>query len=103
MKQEIVENDIKTWSNIKDQIYGNVGTARRDSLEREMEPFKIGLMLKKARESKNLTQEELGQKVEKKRTYISRVENDGSNITLGTLFEIVEKGLGGKVKISFEF
>jgi len=27
------------------------------------------------------------------------VENDGSNITLKTLFEIVEKGLGGKVTI----
>ena len=103
MKQEIVDNDIKSWSNIKDQVYGNIGTERRDNLEREMESFKVGLMLKKARESKNLTQEELGQIVAKKRTYISRVENDGSNITLGTLFDIVEKGLGGKVKISFEF
>ncbi len=103
MKQEIVDNDIKSWSIIKDQIYGNIGTERRDKLEREMESFKVGLMLKKARESKNLTQEELGQIVSKKRTYISRVENDGSNITLGTLFDIVEKGLGGKVKISFEF
>jgi hypothetical protein len=45
----------------------------------------------------------LGQIVDKKRTYISRVENDGSNITLKTLFEIVEKGLGGKVKISIDF
>jgi transcriptional regulator with XRE-family HTH domain len=40
--------------------------------------------------------------VDKKRTYISRIENDGSNITLKTLFEIVEKGLGGKVKISIQ-
>jgi len=40
--------------------------------------------------------------VDKKRTYISRVENDGSNMTLKTLFEIVEKGLGGKVKISIQ-
>jgi hypothetical protein len=40
--------------------------------------------------------------VDKKRTYISRIENDGSNMTLKTLFEIVEKGLGGKVKISIQ-
>jgi hypothetical protein len=40
--------------------------------------------------------------VDKKRTYISRVENDGSNMTLKMLFEIVEKGLGGKVKISIQ-
>jgi transcriptional regulator with XRE-family HTH domain len=64
--------------------------------------FKIGLLLRKAREDKNLTQEQLGELVDKKRTYISRVENNGSNLTLKTLYEIVEKGLGGKVKISIE-
>jgi hypothetical protein len=30
------------------------------------------------------------------------VENDGSNINLKTLFDIVEKGLGGKVNIAIE-
>jgi transcriptional regulator with XRE-family HTH domain len=59
-------------------------------------------LLKKAREEKHLTQEQLGQLVDKKRTYISRVENDGSNMTLKTLYDIVEKGLGGKVKIQIE-
>jgi transcriptional regulator with XRE-family HTH domain len=49
-----------------------------------------------------MTQEELGQLIDKKRTYISRVENDGSNITLSTLYDIVEKGLGGKVRISID-
>jgi len=47
-----------------------------------------------------MTQEELSQIIDKKRTYISRVENNGSNITLSTLFDIVEKGLDGKVNIS---
>ncbi len=96
-------NDILSWSEIKDQVYGEKGTERRDNLEREAESFKIGLLLKKARESRHMTQEELGQIIDKKRTYISRVENDGSNITLSTLFEIVEKGLGGKVNISIDF
>jgi hypothetical protein len=31
------------------------------------------------------------------------VENDGENITLRTLFDVVERGLGGKLKISVEF
>lgn len=100
MKTE--NKEISTWTEIKDKVYGNKGTERRDNLEREAESFRIGLLLKKARESQNMTQEELGQKVDKKRTYISRVENNGSNITLSTLFEIVEKGLGGKVIISIE-
>ncbi|MCL4483277.1 MAG: helix-turn-helix transcriptional regulator [Bacteroidetes bacterium] len=102
MKAENSNKDISTWSQIKDQVYGEKGTERRDNLEREAESFRIGLLLKKARESRNMTQEELGQIIDKKRTYISKVENNGSNITLSTLFEIVEKGLGGKVNISID-
>ena len=102
MEAENSNKDISTWSQIKDQVYGEKGTERRDNLEREAESFRIGLLLKKARESRNMTQEELGVIIDKKRTYISRVENNGGNITLSTLFDIVEKGLGGKVNISIE-
>ena len=94
--------DTKSWKDIKNTVYGEKGTERRDELERGFESFKIGLLLRNAREEKNLTQEQLGELIDKKRTYISRVENDGSNMTLKTLFEIGEKGLGGKVKISIE-
>jgi transcriptional regulator with XRE-family HTH domain len=58
--------------------------------------------LRNAREQRNLTQDQLGILLNKKRTFISRVENDGSNLTLKTLYDIVEKGLGGKVQISIE-
>jgi DNA-binding XRE family transcriptional regulator len=92
----------RSWKEIKDEVYGQKGTARRDEVEREFQSFKIGLLLKKAREEKHLTQEQLAELVDKKRTFISRLENDGSNMTLKTLFEIVEKGLGGKVKISIQ-
>jgi ribosome-binding protein aMBF1 (putative translation factor) len=92
----------KSWKEIKDDVYGKKGTDRRDELDRDFESFKIGLLLRKAREEKHLTQEELAQLIEKKRSYISRVENNGSNLTLKTLYEIVEKGLGGKVNISID-
>ena len=92
----------KSWKNIKNEVYGKKGTERRDTLDREFESLKIGLLLKKAREEKHLTQEQLGEIVDKKRTYISRIENNGSNLTLKTLFDIVEKGLGGKVNISID-
>ncbi|MCK9450887.1 MAG: helix-turn-helix transcriptional regulator [Bacteroidales bacterium] len=94
--------DTKSWKDIKDSVYGEKGTERRDELERDFESFKIGTLIRKAKEEKKLTQEQLGDLIDKKRTYISRVENDGSNITLKTLFDIVEKGLGGKVNISIE-
>lgn len=91
--------ETKSWKEIKDNVYGKKGTPRRDKLDREFETFKVGLLLKKAREEKHLTQEQLAQRVDKKRIYISRVENDGSNMTFKTLYDIVEKGLGGKVRI----
>lgn len=92
----------KSWKEIKDSVYGEKGTERRDQLDFDFQGFKIGLLLKKAREEKQMTQTELGALVDKKREYISRIENNGSNITLKTLFEIVEKGLGGKVNIQIE-
>jgi DNA-binding XRE family transcriptional regulator len=94
--------DTKRWKDIKDKVYGEKGTERRDQLERDFESIKIGILLRKAREERNLTQEQLAEIIDKKRTYISRVENNGSNLTLKTLYDIVEKGLGGKVNISIE-
>ena len=93
-------SSIKSWKKIKDEVYGKKGTSRRDSLERDAKSFSIGLQLRNAREQKKLTQDELGTLINKKRTFISRIENDGSNLTLKTLYDIVEKGLGGKVQIS---
>ena len=37
----------KSWKEIKNDVYGEKGTERRDELEREFQGFKIGLLLKK--------------------------------------------------------
>lgn len=59
-------------------------------------------MLKQMRELNNLTQEELAEKVGKKRSYISRIESEeGNNIKFKTLKDVVEKGFGKKLKIEF--
>jgi ribosome-binding protein aMBF1 (putative translation factor) len=100
MKKE--HANIKSWTQLKDEVYGKKGSSRRDELDREIEAFKIGLLIRQAREAKKMTQEELGKVISKKRSYISRVENDGSNMNLKTLYDIVEKGLGGKVNIAIE-
>ena len=39
-KEEIMKN-VETWSDIKDQVIGKVGTEKRDNLEREAESFKV--------------------------------------------------------------
>lgn len=74
----------------------------RDRLERELETLRIGFKIRSAREKKEMTQEELANRINKKRTFISKVENDGENITLKTLFDIVERGLGGRLKIEVQ-
>ena len=89
----------RTFDEIKDEVFGKVGSAERDKLEHELQSFRVGLKIREARKQLNMTQEELAARINKKRSFISKVENDGSNITLTTLFDIVEKGLGGKVSI----
>lgn len=92
----------KTLDQIKDEYYGEAGTPERDRLERELEALRIGFKIRTAREKKNMTQEELANRIDKKRTFISKVENDGQNLTLKTLFDIVERGLGGKLTIEVQ-
>ncbi len=96
-------NNLQTLDQLKEKYYGPIGTSERDRLENELESLRIGFKIRSMREQLNLTQEQLAERINKKRTYISKVENDGENITLKTLFDIVERGLGGKLKISFEF
>ncbi len=92
----------KTLDQIKNEYYGAVGTPERDRIERELEVLRIGFKIRSAREKKEMTQAELANRIDKKRSFISKVENDGENITLKTLFDIVERGLGGKLKIEVQ-
>ena len=95
--------ELKTLDQIKNQFYGEVGTPERDRLERDLDALRIGLQIRNARESKSMTQAELAERISKKRTFISKVENDSGNITLKTLFDIVEKGLGGRLIVDVQF
>lgn len=92
----------KTLEQIKNEYYGETGTPKRDQLERELESLRIGFKIRDAREKRDLTQEELALRINKKRTFISKIENDGENMTLKTLFDVVERGLGGKLKIEVQ-
>ena len=92
----------KTLDQIKTKYYGEIGTPERDHIERDLDALRIGLKIRTAREQKEMTQAQLADRIDKKRTFISKVENDGGNITLKTLFDIVERGLGGKLHIDVQ-
>lgn len=69
----------------------------------EIESFDLGNMIREARVFKNLTQEALALKSGTTKHYISRIENNGSDIRLKTLMKIVKNGLGGILKFSVDF
>lgn len=63
------------------------------------EQFKVGMMLREARESAGLTQEELARRLNTKKTAISRIENHAEDIKLSTL-ERVAAALGKHLNVS---
>ena len=80
-----------TLDEITDEAIGKKGTPKRDKfdqqLEAEMRAYHIGEAIKQARLAKNLTQEELGEKVGAKKAQISRLEN-GKSITINSLMKL---------------
>ncbi len=56
--------------------------------------LKIGRLIRDSRMKSGLTQQELALKSGTTRNYISRIENDRSDIEIATLRRIVETGLG---------
>jgi len=93
---------ITTFNELLDKKYGKRGKAKREQWEQEFEAFKLGVLIEEARKKRNMTQEELAEKCGTNKAYISRIENDASDIRLSTLMKIVTKGLGGHLKLSLE-
>lgn len=85
-----------------DKQYGKRGTKKREEYEEGFEAFKLGVMLQEMRKNRGLTQEQLAIKCGTSKTYISRIENDASDIRLSTLMRIISAGLGGQLKLSID-
>jgi HTH-type transcriptional regulator / antitoxin HipB len=95
-------NKLVFWNSHLDKKYGKNGSSTRNKYEEEFEAFKIGVIIQEARKNQHLTQEELALKVGTTKNYISRIENDASDIKLSTLIRIISEGLGGHLKLSFD-
>jgi len=95
-------NSLVSWDDHLDKKYGKMGTPSRDKYQEEFENFKIGVLIQEARKQLNLTQEELALKCGTTKNYISRIENNASDIRLSTLMRIIREGLGGHLKLSLE-
>lgn len=97
-----VNKNIITLDEILDKKYGKNGSKKRDKWEQDFESFRLGVMLEEARTKLGMTQEELADKCGTNKSYISRIENNASDIRLSTLMKIIQQGLGGHLKLTLQ-
>ena len=94
--------DITSLDEILDNKYGKRGSKKREEWEQEFEAFQLGVLLEEARLKLGLTHEQLAEKVGTNKSYISRIENNASDIRLSTLMKIIQTGLGGRLKLTLQ-
>ncbi len=92
----------KTINELFDEKYGEKETPNRKKFEQKAEAYMIAELVKESRKKANLTQEQLAEKLNVKRTYISKIERASNDVRISTLRKIIETGLGGKLHISVE-
>jgi HTH-type transcriptional regulator/antitoxin HipB len=69
-----------------------------ENYDKGFENFKIGVLLRQARESSGVTQEEIARKLNTKKSAISRIENHSEDIKLSTLRKYAE-ALGKEIRL----
>jgi HTH-type transcriptional regulator / antitoxin HipB len=95
-------NNLTSFADHLDQQYGKRGTAKREKFEEGFESFKLGVMLQELRKDEGLTQKQLAERCGTTKTYISRIENDASDIRLSTLIRIIREGFGRHLRLNFD-
>lgn len=81
---------IKTYSlaEMKDKYIGKTGTKEREQYEYELRMDVLGRMIKKARQERNLTQEQLGELVGVQKAQISKLESSANSATIDTVIKV---------------
>ena len=93
----------KTINELFDQKYGQEGTPSREDFVQKAEAYMVAELVKESRRKAHLTQEQLAEKLNVKRTYISKIERASSDVRISTLRKIIEIGLGGKLHVTVDF
>ena len=73
-----------THEEMLDRVIGVRGTPEREKYEDNINNFLIGEAIKRTREAKNLTQEQLGELMGVKRAQISKIES-GKSVNFSTI------------------
>ncbi len=92
--------NITDFEDILNEKYGKKGTTSRDKYDADSLAFRLGVMLKEARNDAMITQDELAKRTGTKKSYISRIERGQSDIQFSTYYKLIEIGLGKHLNIS---
>jgi DNA-binding XRE family transcriptional regulator len=113
-KKVKLRNFTLSWSNIKIEIKNEIGQIEKypyeigpDVLFQLSEQIdsndtKLGNIIKSARLKAGLTQEQLAMRSGTTRFYISRIENNKTDVEMSTFRKIIEAGLGKQLKLIIE-
>jgi len=93
---------ITTFEEHLEKRYGQIGEEQRMVFEAKAKAFAIGELIREERKLLKFTEEQLVVKTSTKKSVISRIENEKSDIQLSTLYRILELGLGKKVSLTIE-
>ena len=86
----MAKNQIKSYSldDMKDKYVGKKKTATSDQYEYELRMDVLGYMIKKARQERNLTQEQLGKLIGVQKAQISKLESSTNSATIDTIIKV---------------
>jgi HTH-type transcriptional regulator / antitoxin HipB len=101
--KKTVNKNLTSFEDHLDQQYGKRGIPKREKFEEGFEAFKLGVMIQELRMENGLTQEQLAEKCGTTKTYISRIENNASDIRLSTLMRIIREGFGKQLRLSVDY
>jgi HTH-type transcriptional regulator / antitoxin HipB len=101
--KKTVNKNLTAFEDHLGQQYGKRGTPNREKFEEGFEAFKLGVMIQELRKENGLTQEQLAEKCGTTKTYISRIENNASDIRLSTLMRIIREGFGKQLRLSVDY
>jgi HTH-type transcriptional regulator/antitoxin HipB len=99
MKNEKMRS--KSLDEMIDEHIGIEGTEERNSFEEELRLDILGHTIKKIREEKHLTQEQLGKMVGVKKAQISKIENSLTDARFETILKVF-RALGAKISFNVE-
>lgn len=93
---ELDENKLKTLNTSSrhlDEKYGTIGSPSRNDFEARAKAYYYAEILKDQRKHQKMTQQQLADKIGRKREFISNIERGNSDMQLST-FVLISNALG---------